>query len=210
MKLPDVQKIYLASTPVREIYLGDELVWHAVVVPTGITIVNSIYPQSTYVQNRINLPFQTALGMEFDFEGEILVNVGGICFGGIHTADSNDFRFFCSTTAYYDCGSSRISISGANRANIRKVHTYNYGFEMTYADGTVKSKTGTTLTAAPELDATIEVGRMKIKSFKATLGNTVVFDGRPARRDSDGYLGLYDMITGQFYLPENQNYLTYD
>ena len=178
--------------------------------PTGITIVNSIYPQDTYVQNRINLPFQTALGMEFFFEGEILANVGGICFGGIHTADSNDFRFFCSTVAYYDCGSRRISITGANRGNIRKVHTYNYGFELTFADGTVRSNTGTTLTAAPELDATIEVGRMKIKSFKATLGNTVVFDGYPARRDSDGYLGLYDMITGQFCLPENQNYLTYD
>jgi hypothetical protein len=43
------------------------------------------------------------------------------------------------------------------------------------------------------------IGRLYYVELKNTQTNTILFNGIPARRNSDGVLGMYDSITGQFF-----------
>ena len=177
---------------------------------TDLILLNSIYSTNPE-NNRMVLPFVTDADMEMIFSGEVLSNVPGICFGGNMEMDRNDFRwFYANDAAYYDCGDNRIELANADRGNIRNVRTYNYGFDITYEDGTVRSVTGTTLENGPKLDGYINPGVLRIRRFKVTLGNEVIYDGVPAKRRADGKLGLYDYVRGWFTLPQRQRYLAYD
>lgn len=179
----------------------------------GYTLVNSIIPTANTL-NYVRLPFSTNVATEMWFEGRFPYDVGGTIFGGSGGTDSNDYRFFASGQyAYIDIGEYRIRTRTTGiRQNARSVHTWNHGFDITVTGGTIVTATGSTLPQekVPAFPIVLAIGRITTKSFKVAEGNNVLFDGHAAIRDADGYLGLLDSVSGEFFLPDFQEGLTYD
>lgn len=202
---------YFGDSSVSKMYVGDVLVWPLTPVET-YTFVKSLWSSGDTVQRLIycgNVSSTTT--MEMDFKGRILANNGGLIFGGTGaTGDDNDYRFFSTSTSYLDMGNYRISRSGTALANVRAVNTKNFSFTITNADASTITKTGTTLSSVPSLPIVVNVRGLVVENFTLTDNGVVVFQGVPAVRDSDGYIGLYDQITNTFYPADNQNNLYVD
>lgn len=129
------------------------------------------------------------------------------------TADANNglwFEFY-SSTAYVRFGS----------ASSTSVSSSAYKYSVRLAKGSVKIGTGTTsfsYNALPTTPINLFAGRSsagyaysyghyRCTKFRITDSNGVVMDLVPAKRDSDGVVGMLDLVSGTFYASSKEPFI---
>ena len=199
---------YIGSDSVSKIYIGSTLIWPLTPTET-YTFVSSIWSSGDTNNSRIiNTNYSATTTLEMDFEGRLLASNSNAIIGHYGEPDNNDYRFFCITTAFLDIYNKRIN-GAANYAKVRRVQTSNLKFTVTLDDETKVIKNGSTVTSVPNVPIFIYLRGLLVNRFTLTDNGVIVFNGVPAVRDNDGYIGLYDTVTNTFFPSEVQNNLHY-
>lgn len=202
---------YVGSNSVSKLYLGSTLIWPLTPVET-YTFVKSLWSSGDTVQKLIHCGnVSSTTTMEMDFTGRVLAYNSGVIFGGTGaTGDDNDYRcFYTQAKVFLDMKDKRIS-TGITYSKIRKIHTSNFAYTVTQADASTVTLTGATVSQVPNLGIVVNVRGLVVENFTLTDNGVIVFQGVPAVRDSDGYIGLYDQVSQTFFPADNQNNLYVD
>ena len=152
----------------------------------------------------IDLDYIPTTGTSFRVEGRMTGGTGGMIYlGGFHLDDNNDYRIFYNNgTAYFDWGNDRINTSLSN-IPAEGFIGYNYGFKR--LDGTI-IRSGQTKTTLPTMNG------MQLFCSASTdygeLSRLSIYEGETLVRDyyaamSGEVAGLYELINGVFYEPNN-------
>ena len=222
--LPDIEKIYQGSEPVKKIMQGEEQVWKYEndegLIPEYVDCgcIYGLEGDPYRIPDAfITLPFNTSTTLKWRFSGQFLTATGGTHIGAIGLADNNDYRAFMQMDegfTFFDIGNKRLLLQNMNASHMGEVNYAQWSaktdLDITFWNNAVYDniqgyliKSGTTSTIAPDAEFKLNIHRLKIYAFQAweTSGGTdeLIFDGVPKIRYADNQIGLYDNVSKGFY-----------
>ena len=185
-----IQNITFGTTGATAAYLGDTLIW-------PLCRTEEVYgiKASGITNNYILLPFNTSTTLRVEVKFKVLQQNGGVLLGGNTGQDNNDYRVFYTGGRYFcDVGSGRamsatIGISGAT-FEIGNLYIKDMVNGVTIVSGATKE--------APRSQYRVNIGYLEFYWLKAYDDGAMIFDG-VAAKDCDGYYGIMDKMTGNFY-----------
>ena len=183
-------------------------------LPSGYTQVEYIDTDGdSWIDTGINI---TATTLQVDYKMQILQQQYISLFGAVsNTTPRNGFRIFYQPTT----SNNQLTLQSYNFSSRQNI-VWNAVLEgttevLTQIGQVVSTINGRTLTFSDSdinltLDATMLIGTARLGTcvsgsspsriwyLKITKEGEVVFNGFPARRNSDNVLGMYDIVTGNF------------
>lgn len=174
----------------------------------------SAYERLEYIENTSTAYIDTGVKPKYTFDYEIKTNAetGNIVFGCGYTNDYTDYRFFCTQgrKLYFDVGSGGRIISPQAVTTIYHAKFGNYYIQD--LDNESNKVTGSTFgenmnnaSLSSNLFLLHGYGYIKAKVFllKINDNDELIRDFIPAKRKSDGTIGMYDLIGRKFYTSPN-------
>ena len=175
--------------------------WKVIRVPGGFTELEYLESTGTqYIDMNINVKANTLAEFEYQYTA---TNVSNYVFGQIKGYGACCIGYRSSRMWWFVRAEELSSLIDASKHKVEFKSDGNV-----YLDGSVITHRGnfcgyiqdfTILLFAERNDDAINKGRVKIFNFILKEGDIVVRNFIPARRDSDGVLGMYDSITNQFF-----------
>lgn len=200
---------YMYKPVVNRYSAVDEFYYFFKIENVNYTMVESLWSSGDTEQRRIYCNgISATTTLEMDYFGQILADNNGTVFGGAGAeGDTNDYRcFYTSGRLYLDMYNKRAS-NAVTMNYIRRIETSNLEFTATYYDGTIVQASNLGVTQVPSLPICLNVRGQVVRRFTLKDNGVIIFDGLPAVRKSDGYIGLYDVLTETFCPAENQTNL---
>lgn len=183
-------------------------------------ILPASYERLNYIENTSTAYINCGLQPKYTFDYELKANVktGNVFLGYKYAGDSADYRFFFKNTFYFDVGHQRISVyTGAILDSLPFYHVKfgNYYINSIYPKG--YDVTGDTFNETmnetkinnlflfwdgyKSFTNNYSVGKiyfLKIKDKDKFIRYFI-----PAKRKSDGVIGMYDLVGRKFYTSPN-------
>lgn len=179
-------------------------------------ILPASYERLNYIENTSTAYIDCGLPPKytFDYELKAFVHSGNVVLGYQTPDDAHDYRFFWINNSYYfDVGRSRVSIY---TGLITSDSYYHAKFGNYYIKGIYPLKNET---RGPIFDETMYGASIKnlylfgespsfskkgrIYFLKIKDRGKFIRDFIPAKRKSDGVIGMYDLVGRKFYISPN-------
>lgn len=180
-------------------------------------ILPASYERLNYIRNTSKAYIDCGLQPKytFDYELKAYVITGEVVLGYILSNDNHDYRFFFSNRYYYfDVGDKRIgkyTYNFVSRAKPYHVKFGNYYINSIYPKG--YDTTGLTFNEAMNksdihnllllFDSNIAYATGDVYFLKINDGDKCIRYFIPAKRKSDGVIGMYDLVGRKFYISPN-------
>lgn len=172
----------------------------------------SEYQRLEYIENTSTAYIDCGLEPKHTFNYEIKTNAvtGNVVFGTFFLNDRTDYRFFCvnGNILYFDVGNNRImSPQGVTLPYHAKFGNY-YIQDLDNETNKVTGNTfGETLHGAKLSNLYLLFGygnaKGKVWLLKINDNGKPIRDFIPAKRKSDGTIGMYDLVGRKFYTSPN-------
>jgi len=183
-------------------------------LPSGYTELESIESTGTqYIDTGVNI--DSSLGVEMDFVCKSPVSTTSGEFGsffggckllngsinirvwiGTYKSGSNAGVFDWNTTGY----NGGISVGTRMQLSLRNgTYTTSTSVSVTLPTATFDAAQNAYLFAANKGGTAFEHAKVLLYACKVYSGDTLVRDFIPAKRSSDGAIGLYDLVTEAFF-----------
>ena len=171
----------------------------------------SAYERLEYIENTSTAYIDCGVEPKYTFDYEIKTNAvtGNIAFGCGYVDDSHDYRFFCTqgNHLYFDVGTKRLTSSFSVTLPYHAKFG-NYYVESLDTGGKTSGVTfGETMNGAKVSNLLLLYGYGNVKAkvwlLKINDGGKPVRDFIPAKRKSDGTIGMYDLVGRKFYTSPN-------
>ena len=207
----NIGDVYVSSTKIAEAYVGNQLVYNSgpKVLPYDAEVEWLGSSGTQYIQLPLDAPARTFFMVEFDVLIETLnASVQNSLFGGnpwrqcqvAYYSNSTDTITFASYLGN-NTTSGAVTISKGNKTHVifstTQIHTYT-------EDGDITNRAVARNLAAALTGFRIFRGYRYtneypciIYNFKITVGNNLVYNLIPVRKDGVGY--MYDKISGELY-----------
>lgn len=226
-----IDNIFLDDTQAVRMYVGDEIVWEKQSgdLPSGYTEVEYIYPSEIaigagYFDTGIILDNNCEVLVDFEVicfknEVQVITPKNAFIFGCREGASSKNFAALISQISFntqWDFGDYKVNRYLSTSVQIGERHTMIINKNAYNLDGVDVAKMNhITFNTDPltcyiynvrDLTMGMFNANMKLYNFQIRKDGEVLFNAIPCYRNSDGTVGLFDIVSNRF-LTSNINYL---